>query len=102
MRLSKVRIARQSENQNDVSYSDYEVEFDPHKSVLQMLREIYSVEDRSLSFRRYCCNRGVCGSCTMIINGKVKRACVTLMSDEMIIEPIEKDSVIKDLVTKHE
>ncbi|SHJ26200.1 succinate dehydrogenase / fumarate reductase iron-sulfur subunit [Dethiosulfatibacter aminovorans DSM 17477] len=98
MRYSKVKIARQYKDEVEKTYSQYEVEYDPNKSVLQMLREIFAEEDRSLSFRRYCCNRGVCGSCTMIINGKVKRACVTSMSDEMTIEPLEKYGVIKDLV----
>lgn len=96
---AKIKIARRQKDNNDITYNEYNIEFDPHKSVLQVLREIFANQDRTLSFRRYCCNRGVCGSCNMIINGLVKRACVTSMTLDMVIEPIEKYGVIKDLVT---
>ena len=99
LEMAKVKVARRKSGSDKVTYTQYEVVFDKHKSVLRVLKEIFAEQDRTLGFRRYSCNRGVCGSCTMIINGEVKRACVTSMSKEMTIEPFEKYGVIKDLVT---
>lgn len=95
---SSVIIARRGCKNDNVIYTHYEVAFDQHKNILQVLREIFAEQDRTLSFRTYCCNRGVCGSCTMIINGKVRRACMATMTKVMTIEPFEKYGVIKDLI----
>lgn len=93
-----VKILRGGNNNGKDSFDEYEVPFDEGKNVLQVLTDIYKDTDRSLSFRRCRCNRGVCGSCTMFINGKLKRACITRMTREMTIEPAPNHQIVKDLV----
>jgi len=93
-----VKVLRANHNNAESTFEEYRFPFDEGKNVLQVLMEIYENTDRSLSFRYYRCNRGVCGSCTMVINGKLKRACITKMTREMTIEPAANYRVIKDLV----
>lgn len=96
--IAKIKIAR-SKKDGQIEYQEFEVVYEENKNVLQVLKEIFKEQDRTLGFRRYSCNRGVCGSCTMVINGKVKRACVTTMDKEMIIESFNKENIVKDLTT---
>jgi len=47
------------------------------------------------------CGEGICGSCTMVINGKVRQACRTKVEDlntPITIEPLSKFPVVRDLV----
>jgi len=52
-----------------------------------------------------CCLEEVCGSCTMVINGRVRQACSALIDDlleespgEIELRPMTKFPVIRDLV----
>ena len=51
----------------------YEVLADPRRTLLQVLRE-----QLSLTGTKCGCNNGVCGSCTVLIDGLPVRACLTL------------------------
>ena len=59
---------------------DYEVEVEPTDRVLDALLKVKSSQDGSLSFRSSCAH-GVCGSDAMIIQGKERLACKTLVRD---------------------
>lgn len=68
--------------------------------VLDALIQIKSSVDSSLTFRRSC-REGICGSCSMNINGMNRLACTTSMSDlgdEVRIYPLPHMPVVKDLV----
>ena len=54
---------------NDKSYS---VETDPKTSLLTVLRE-----HLDLTGSKYGCGEGQCGACTVLIDGKAQRSCVT-------------------------
>lgn len=73
----------------------------PHETVLEALKEIRDQQDPSLSFR-YSCREAVCGSCSMVINGRIALACRTqvsdLGSDEVVIEPLPNLEIQKDLI----
>lgn len=81
----------------DVFYLDV----DPSDRVLDVLEQIKSYQDGTLSFRRSC-GHGVCGSDAMRINGLNRLACKVLIQDlgsnEVIVEPILGLKVIKDLI----
>ncbi len=62
------------------SFQKYEVEVDPSARLLDALIKIKNEEDPSLGFRKSC-THGVCGSDAMIINGKERLACKTLIED---------------------
>src|SRR5215213_4746907 len=68
--------------------------------VLDALIQIKSAVDSTLTFRRSC-REGICGSCSMNINGVNRLACTTSMGDlgdEIRIYPLPHLPVIKDLV----
>lgn len=70
--------------------------------VLDILIKIKSEQDSSLTFRRSC-REGICGSCSMNINGTNTLACTKPVSDcksDVIkIYPLPHMPVIKDLVS---
>lgn len=69
--------------------------------VLDGLIKIKNEVDSTLSFRRSC-REGVCGSCSMNINGSNTLACTKAMSDlegDVAVYPLPHQPVIKDLVT---
>ena len=49
-------------------------------NILDGLFEIIDTQDGSIAFR-YACRGAVCGSCAMIINGKPRLACQTLLEN---------------------
>jgi aerobic-type carbon monoxide dehydrogenase small subunit (CoxS/CutS family) len=54
---------------NDKSYS---VDTDPQTSLLTVLRE-----HLDLTGSKYGCGEGQCGACTVLIDGKAQRSCIT-------------------------
>ncbi len=97
----KVRVKR------DKGYSTYEVDYKEGMTVLSLLNYIKENIDESLSFRHFC-RAGICGTCAVKVMGFPKLACKEpvidhiLLKDEIVIEPLDKFEVIKDLVVDHE
>ncbi|AAL64369.1 MULTISPECIES: 2Fe-2S iron-sulfur cluster-binding protein [Pyrobaculum] len=84
-----------------VSYvQEYHVDVGDGKiTVLDLLIKVKEDLDGTLVFR-YACRMGLCGACTVKINGKPRLACMTMVADlgsEITVEPIT-EKVIKDLV----
>lgn len=67
--------------------------------VLDALTKIKNEIDSTLTYRRSC-REGICGSCSMNINGTNTLACLTPLNkyDEIKIYPLPHMPVIKDLV----
>lgn len=82
-------------------FETYNVRVVPGLTVLMVLLRIRDEIDGSLAFRSSC-RSAVCGSCAMVINGKVDLACRTQVGkfeDRLIIlEPLPNMEIIKDLV----
>jgi aerobic-type carbon monoxide dehydrogenase small subunit (CoxS/CutS family) len=51
---------------------NYSVDTDPQTSLLSVLRE-----DLDLTGSKYGCGEGMCGACTVLIDGKAQRSCIT-------------------------
>ena len=69
--------------------------------MLDALIKMKSEQDSSLTFRRSC-REGICGSCSMNINGTNTLACIKAIEDvkgDVRITPLPHMEVIKDLVT---
>jgi succinate dehydrogenase / fumarate reductase, iron-sulfur subunit len=69
--------------------------------VLDALIKIKTEQDSGLTFRRSC-REGVCGSCSMNINGRNTLACTKAIEDiagDVKVYPLPHMAVIKDLVT---
>ena len=79
-------------------HEHYRIETDGPLSVLQAMLRVYQELDGGLSFRNSDCRRGVCGVCSMMIDGCRRLACMCVATDGMVIEPPPNRRVIKDLV----
>ncbi len=87
-------------------WQSYVVKTRPAMTVLDALFEILNHQDGTLSFR-YCCRAGVCGSCAMVIAGKIRLACETQVSQfvgkkELMLSPLPHQKVVKDLAVDYE
>jgi succinate dehydrogenase / fumarate reductase, iron-sulfur subunit len=82
-------------------FESYRTKVIPGLTVLAMLMRIRDEIDGTLSFRSSC-RSAVCGSCAMVINGKIDLACRTQVasfeSNLIILEPLPNMDIIKDLV----
>jgi len=82
-------------------YDSFEVDLDTcGPMVLDALIKIKSEQDSSLTFRRSC-REGICGSCSMNINGTNTLACTKSIEEcgnDVRITPLPHMEVIKDLV----
>ncbi len=85
-------------------YQRYEVDVAPGDRVLDALVQVKRFQDGSFSFRKSCAH-GVCGSDAMVINGRERLACKTLMQDVaredgaiVQIEPLRGFRVERDLL----
>lgn len=83
---------------------DYPLEIDPTASLLDALIRVKGEQDGSLSFRRSC-GHGVCGSDAMVIAGKERLACKTLVREVaeadgavVTIQPLKHLPVQRDLM----
>ena len=68
--------------------------------ILDALVQIKEKQDSTLTFRRSC-REGICGSCSMNINGVNKLACLTPLKEStkfITIYPLPHMYVIKDLI----
>jgi succinate dehydrogenase / fumarate reductase, iron-sulfur subunit len=80
----------------------YEIDLDAcGPMILDALIKIKNEVDSTLTFRRSC-REGVCGSCSMNIDGKNGLACTTAIEDckggDVKITPLPHMDVVKDLV----
>ena len=82
-------------------YDSYELDLDATgPMVLDALIKIKSEVDATLTFRRSC-REGICGSCSMNIDGTNTLACTMAIADikgEVRITPLPHMEVVKDLV----
>ena len=68
------------------------------QTLLEMLKEIKSQDDSSLTFR-HSCGSGICGSCSVRIDGRPVLACRHKpVGDTIIVEPLQSFEVLRDLV----
>ena len=100
MKAVATLIVRRGVPSESVSWSRYEVAYEPGQSVLDALRRIRIDEDPALAFRFSCINANACKECLMLLDGKVVYACTArLESREMRLEPLPNKAQIRDLVT---
>ncbi len=102
-----LKIQRFDPTADKVPYwQKYEVPLRPAMTVLDALFEVMNHQDGTLAFR-FCCRAGVCGSCAMMIAGKIRLACETQISqfldlNEVMISPLPHQKVVKDLAVDYD
>ncbi len=95
----KLRLFRfHPEQDESPRHEVYEYDSEGSLNVMQAIRLIYETMDGTLSFRNSDCHRGVCGLCSMMINGKRRLACMCIAEDGMSIAPPPNQKVVKDLL----
>jgi fumarate reductase (CoM/CoB) subunit B len=80
-------------------YQTYNVPLESKMSILNVLVYIAENLDPTLGFYSSC-RIGKCAGCQVVVNGKVRLAGVTLVEGDIILEPLRKFKVIKDLVVE--
>ncbi|WP_420595884.1 succinate dehydrogenase iron-sulfur subunit [Deinococcus sp.] len=89
-------------------WETYQVEANGGDRVLDVINHVKWYIDPTLTFRRSCAH-GICGSDAMLINGRNRLACKTLLQDvvksgggTITVEPIRGLKVEKDLLVDME
>jgi nicotinate dehydrogenase subunit A len=77
--------------QLEVNGASRRVEVDPERSLLSVLRD-----DLDLTGSKYGCGEGQCGACTVLVDGRPTRSCVTKAASVAglaiaTVEGLEKD-----------
>ena len=80
-------------------YKNYQVETAAGFSVLNALQYIAEYIDPTLSFY-VSCRIGVCMGCLLKINGAPKRSCSVMLAEDVVLEPLDRVNVLKDLTMK--
>jgi len=106
----KLRVKRQDGPRLPGYWQDFEVPWQPHMNVISALMEIQK-NPRTAGGQRVtpvvwecACLEEVCGSCTMIINGRVRQSCSAFVDQlapggqAIVLEPMTKFPVVRDLV----
>jgi fumarate reductase iron-sulfur subunit len=85
------------------SFQEFEVPRHPSQTVLDVVTYIQRTLDPSLAYR-FACRVGMCGSCSMMVNGVPRWTCRTHVDKvvnrgKLEIGPLRNLPVIRDLVT---
>ncbi len=110
-RTVRVRVLRQDVAGGESYWERHEVAYEPNMNVISVLQKI-AASAKSQDGRRVapvawdcCCLEEVCGSCTMLINGRTRMACSSLVDrlmaedgEEIELRPMSKFPVVRDLV----
>lgn len=107
MRVNVKVLRFNPEKDKKAHWETYPVEAQPSDRVLDLLNYIKWYVDPTLTFRRSC-GHGICGSDAMLIAGRNRLACKTLLRDvvksggTLTVEPIRGLKVEKDLLVDME
>jgi succinate dehydrogenase / fumarate reductase iron-sulfur subunit len=101
-----LRIKRQESPNSEPYYEEFEIPFLGNHNIISMLMEIrrnpvtrQGKRVAPVVFDANCLEE-VCGSCTMVINGRVRQGCSQLaegLGGPVTVEPMSKFPVIRDL-----
>ena len=110
-RKVRVRILRQDVAGGESYWERFEVPHEPNMNVISVLQKIAALaraqDGRQVAPVAWDCSclEEVCGSCTMLINGRTRMACSALVDKllaedggEIELKPMSKFPVVRDLV----
>ncbi|WP_457600671.1 succinate dehydrogenase/fumarate reductase iron-sulfur subunit [Hydrogenivirga sp.] len=103
----RLKVFRYDPQGGRAGYETFVIDYEEGMTFLTAFHRIKERIDPSLTFRHFC-RAGICGTCTVLINGFPKLACkeqvfpYILTGEEIVVEPLEKFPVIKDLAVDHE
>jgi succinate dehydrogenase / fumarate reductase iron-sulfur subunit len=111
-RLVKLKVRRQDgpDRPETKRWEEFAVPYQPHMNVISALMEVQkspkTVDGTVVApvVWECVCLEEVCGSCTMVINGKVRQSCSALIDqiapdgETITLEPMSKFPLVRDLV----
>ena len=102
-----VRIKRQAEPHDKPRWEEFALDYRPYMNVIICLRQIAEhpltrdgQSSTPVSYDANCLEE-VCGACAMLINGRPRQACSTLidsLEQPIRIEPLTKFPLVRDLI----
>lgn len=101
------RIRRQDRPGGRPYWQDFEIPYEPTENVLSVLLDLREHPITSDGTRvdpvawEHNCMEEVCGACAMLINGRPRMACSTLLEGlarPIVLEPLPKFPVVRDLL----
>lgn len=101
-----LKIRRRDTPQEESYWEEFELPYRPEMNVISCLMEIQKNPVNAKGKKttpvvwECSCLEEVCGACSMIINGRVRQACSALvdrLSQPIVIEPMGKFPVVRDL-----
>ena len=110
LREIHVRVLRQDAPSEESYWEQFVVPYEPNMNIISVLQKIAAIS-KSQDGRRVspvawdcACLEEVCGSCAMIVNGRVRMACSSLVDkllkenpSEIELRPLSKFPVVRDL-----
>lgn len=105
--ILRLSIRREDPQNGTCIYQNFEIPYEEGMTFLTALQRIKEYQDETLTFRHFC-RAGICGTCTIYINGFPKLACkeqvlpYVLLEREVILEPLKGFKVIRDLAVDNE
>lgn len=107
----RVRVLRQDAPGGESYWECHVIPYEANMNVISVLQRIAALATteggRSVAPVAWDCNclEEVCGSCTMLVNGRTRMACTALVDrlldeqpEEIVLEPMSKFPVVRDLV----
>ncbi len=109
-RTFEVRILRQDSPESPSYWERHRLQLEPDMNVTSVLQRI-AAQSETIDGHKVApvaydanCLEEVCGSCTMVINGRVRQACSALVDklledrpEEIELQPMSKFPVLRDL-----
>lgn len=106
-----VRVRRQNAPGEEGYWELHRIEYEPEMNVISLLQRV-AAQATNTDGQRVApvvwecgCLEEVCGSCTMVINGRVRQSCSALIDqllednpEEIVLEPMSKFPVVRDLM----
>ena len=102
----QLKINRRNKTDSKSYWQEFKIPYKEHLNVIACLQEIQrnpvTQSGETVNPVTWDCNclEEVCGSCTMVINGKVRQACTALidsLGQPVVLEPMSKFPVVRDL-----
>ena len=111
-RLVKLKVRRQdgADRPETKRWEEFAVPYQPHMNVISALMEVQKSPKTTDGTTvapvvwECVCLEEVCGSCTMVINGKVRQSCSALIDqiapngETITLEPMSKFPIVRDLM----
>jgi succinate dehydrogenase / fumarate reductase iron-sulfur subunit len=103
----ELRVKRQDGPEAPARWEEFRIPYRPRMNVISALMEVrrqpvtaQGVKVSPVAWEANCLEE-VCGACSMIINGKVRQACSTLVdqiAQPIVLEPMTKFPLVRDLM----